>query len=58
MCSSDGNSGIVSVVVCDVVAELVLEVELVLGEELILQGVGTLLIGVGVGSGNGNGYAS
>ena len=51
--------GVVSVVVCVVCGALVLEEELVLGEEeLILQGVGTLLIGVGVGSGNGNGYAS
>ena len=45
-------------VVVFVCGALVLEVELVLGEELILQGVGTLLIGVGVGSGNGHGYAS
>ena len=50
--------GDVSVVVCVVCGALVLEVELVLGEELVLQGVGTILEGVGVGSGNGNGYAS
>ena len=52
MCSIDGSSGVVSVVVCGVVAELVLEVDEVLGEDLVLQGVGTILEGVGVGGGH------